>query len=93
MEYKNISIEGPTGTIRTSALGVKNHGAPEGVMYVGCIKDGRGDRVLDSQYRDGEMTPAVRSQKCPVLFRRTAVLRCDRGSNRSSCGNRRHAFI
>lgn len=60
VEYKNVSIEGPTGVIRTSALGVKNHGAPEGVMYVGCIKDTKHDRVLDNEYRNSEMTPAVR---------------------------------
>lgn len=29
VEYKNISIEGPTGAIRTSTLGLPDHGTPE----------------------------------------------------------------
>lgn len=60
MEYKNISIQGPTGTIRTSALGVKNHGSPEGVMYLGCVKEIRDDRLLDSVYRSSDLTTEVR---------------------------------
>ncbi|CAB1114978.1 unnamed protein product [Ectocarpus sp. CCAP 1310/34] len=56
VEYKNISIQGPTGTIRTSALGVKNHGSPEGVMHLGCVKDSRNDRLLDSVYRSSNLT-------------------------------------
>lgn len=29
VEYKNVSIEGPTGVIRTSTLGLPDHGSPE----------------------------------------------------------------
>ncbi len=34
VEYKNVSIEGPSGTIRTSALGIPNHGSTEVSVYV-----------------------------------------------------------
>ncbi|CAM9124123.1 unnamed protein product [Hapterophycus canaliculatus] len=64
VEYKNISIEGPTGAIRTSAIGVPDHGSPEGVMHVGCVKDTRHDRVLDNEYRNSEMTPAMCAAYC-----------------------------
>lgn len=59
MEYKNISIEGPNGVIRTSSAGVPDTGTPEGTMYAGCFKDVGSDRVLDSQYRNSNMTPQV----------------------------------
>ncbi|CAM9203087.1 unnamed protein product [Ectocarpus sp. 8 AP-2014] len=64
VEYKNISIQGPTGTIRTSALGVKNHGSPEGVMYLGCVKDSRDDRLLDSVYRSSDLTTEMCATYC-----------------------------
>lgn len=59
VEYKNVSIEGPTGAIRTSSLGVADHGSPEGVMYVGCVQDTRDDRILENEYRDSGLTPEV----------------------------------
>ncbi|CBN74037.1 conserved unknown protein [Ectocarpus siliculosus] len=64
VEYKNISIQGPAGTIRTSALGVKNHGSPEGVMYLGCVKDSRDDRLLDSVYRSSDLTTEMCATYC-----------------------------
>ncbi|CAM9098334.1 unnamed protein product [Scytosiphon promiscuus] len=64
VEYKNISIEGPTGTLRTSAVGVADHGSPEGVMYVGCVKDVGSDRLLDNEYRNSDMTPQMCSAYC-----------------------------
>ena len=67
MEYKNISIEGPNGVIRTSANGVSDHGSPEGTMYVGCYKDAKGDRVLDNQYKNANMTPEVNANGAHYL--------------------------
>ncbi|CAM9466102.1 unnamed protein product [Ascophyllum nodosum] len=56
VEYKNISIEGPNGVIRTSDLGVNDHGDPEGILYKSCVKDTADDRVLENLYRNTEMT-------------------------------------
>lgn len=61
VEYKNISIEGPAGIIRTSTLGVKNSGAPEGAMYLGCFKDDKKNRVLSVKTKSDDMTLEVRA--------------------------------
>ena len=56
VEYKNISIEGPAGRIRTSSRRI-----PDESKYLGCYKDRVRDRVLtgDSMSRN-DMTPQVR---------------------------------
>lgn len=59
VEYKNISIEGPRGVIRTSSVGVKDSGIPEGVSYLGCFKDHPASRVLPILWRDSKMTTEV----------------------------------
>lgn len=59
VEYKNISIEGPAGIIRTSSMGVQDIGLPEGVMYVGCVGDAPEDRLLDNKYKNRRMTIEV----------------------------------
>ncbi|CAM9093516.1 unnamed protein product [Pylaiella littoralis] len=64
VEYKNISIDGPNGVLRTSALGIPDIGPPEGVMYIGCIKDKPTDRILDNMFRSNNMTPEVCAAYC-----------------------------
>lgn len=59
VEYKNVAIEGPYGTIRTSAKGVTDHGSPEGIVYVGCVKDNVSERILENKYSNDAMTPEV----------------------------------
>lgn len=70
VEYKNIIIEGPTGVVRTSTLGVPNVGSPEGVTAVGCAKDKGDDRILTNKYSNDNMSPEV---QLTVAFYRTAV--------------------
>lgn len=60
MEYKNIWIEGPNGIIRTSSKGVKDTGIPEGVTYLGCIRDNPADRVLPIRFSHPKMDTEVR---------------------------------
>lgn len=59
VEYKNVSIEGPNGVIRSSSMGVNNEGSPEGIMFVGCVRDRGDDRVLSNMYRTYDLTPDV----------------------------------
>lgn len=73
VEYKNISIEGPAGIIRTSTAGVPDIGIPEGVLYVGCVRDDKKDRVLDNKTKHKKMTTEVSPKKCK---------RCSHGSLR-----------
>ncbi|CAN0104949.1 unnamed protein product [Scytosiphon promiscuus] len=64
VEYKNISIEGPTGVVRTSSLGVPNVGSPEGVTAVGCAKDKGNDRILSNKYSNDNMSPEMCATYC-----------------------------
>ncbi|CAB1105416.1 unnamed protein product [Ectocarpus sp. CCAP 1310/34] len=57
VEYKNISIQGPNGLLRTSSVGDINHGPPQGITSLGCAKDARHDRLLDNIYRFEDLTP------------------------------------
>ncbi|CAB1096171.1 unnamed protein product [Ectocarpus sp. CCAP 1310/34] len=57
VEYKNISIQGPNGLLRTSSVGDINHRPPQGITSLGCVKDARHDRLLDNIYRFEDLTP------------------------------------
>lgn len=60
VEYKNISIQGPNGLRKTSSVGDMDHGPPQGIMSLGCVKDVGNDRLLDNLYRFADLTPEVR---------------------------------
>lgn len=63
VEYKNISIEGPNGIIRTSNKIHFGGVEPGGYLYKGCVKDVGSDRVFDSKSKSSAMTTDV-SNKC-----------------------------
>ncbi|CBN74038.1 conserved unknown protein [Ectocarpus siliculosus] len=64
VEYKNISIQGPNGLLRTSSVGDSDHGPPQGIMSLGCVKDADHDRLLDNIYRFEDLTPEKCSKYC-----------------------------
>ncbi|CAM9604350.1 unnamed protein product [Sphacelaria rigidula] len=60
VEYKNISIEGPNGIIRTSP---EPTGAA-GAHMIGCFKDVSSDRILENKWEHPDMTAEMCSNYC-----------------------------
>eukprot|EP00903_Cladosiphon_okamuranus_P018095 g16653.t1 len=60
VEYRDISIEGPNGIIRTSPVGTE-----PGITALGCATDTRNDRLLSSMYSNAEtMSPELCAKYC-----------------------------
>ena len=78
VEYKNISIEGPAGRIRTSSRRI-----PDDSKYLGCYKDRVQDRVLtgDSMSRSN-MTPQVRRRVRLFRVQRKGLCPDDKSTGR-----------
>lgn len=57
--YKNVSIEGPNGTVRSGNKASKKKGNSEGYTYKGCFRDTWKDRVFPSMSTSNNMTAEV----------------------------------
>lgn len=83
MEYKNVSIEGPTGVIRTSTLGVPDQGGPE-VSQLACVQFTVGliftyQGIYLSRLRSMsrlDISPQIYEQMCDRDRARSLVLIC-----------------
>lgn len=77
VEYRDISIEGPNGIIRTSSAGRVGAGDPDGSVLVGCFKDKKESRVMKAKYTSKTMTAEARSRYM-ALLRCFCDVRCGR---------------
>ena len=59
--YKNVSIEGPNGTIRSGITDSQDNGKAqlEGYTYKGCFRDTSEDSVFDLRSSGDTMTIKV----------------------------------